>query len=403
MHAELIAVARNPKYRHFWLANIMSNGAIWIQNTTSSIALTHLSTSPAVNSLVQVAATLPFLLFGILAGQIGDRFSKPLVLTVAQLSLGLVSLTLAAATWQGLLSPALLVGVTAAFSVATVFRMPVAQAGIALTVPGDQIRHAAVLNNLGFNIARAVGPAVAGTLLLVLAYYQVYLVTAAMLLAVSAYFFRGFYNERTTSTDQPAFVSIRNAWQQISASGLFRRCTFDACVLFFAGSVIWSMMPYIAKYHLNQSTAGQGTLMGATGLGALLTVIVLPAVLKLRHNHQGYWLCYSLMISSIATIWLSSNLTVIFAALMVFGLSWSMTVTLLNGEIQSSFPRQILSRVIAIYLIVMYLAQATGSFWAGLISQFFDTDTALLFSVAVLVLGLGLRSLLFTSTDACEE
>ncbi|MCM0148792.1 MFS transporter [Photobacterium galatheae] len=402
MHAELIAVARNPQYRHFWMANILSNGAIWIQNTTSSIALTHLSTSAVVNSLVQVAATLPFLLFGILAGQVGDKYSKPLVLTIAQLSLGLVSFTLAAASWWGLLSPALLVGVTTAFSVATVFRMPVAQAGIALTVPRDQVKHAAVLNNLGFNIARAVGPAIAGTLLLVLAYFQVYLLTAAMLFAVTAYFFWGFYHERNTAVGQPDFISLREAWKHIATSALFRRCTFDACMLFFAGSVIWSMMPFIAKYHLNQSTAGQGSLMGATGLGALLTVVVLPAVLKFRHKHHGYWLCYSLMISSIATIWLSRHLTLIFAALMVFGLSWSMAVTLLNGEIQSSFARQILSRVIAIYLIVMYLAQATGSFWAGLISQFFETDAALISSVTVLMLGLGIRSLIFTSTDASE-
>ncbi|QUJ70224.1 MFS transporter (plasmid) [Photobacterium sp. GJ3] len=402
MHAELIAVAKNPQYRHFWLANIISNGAIWIQNTTSSIALTHLSTSAVMNSLVQVAATLPFLVFGILAGQVGDRYSKPLVLTMAQLSLGLVSLTLAAATGWGLLSPALLIAVTAAFSVATVFRMPVAQAGIALTVPREQVKHAAVLNNLGFNIARATGPAVAGTLLLVLAYAQVYLLTAALLLAVSVYFFWGFYNERSATASPPAFISMRDAWQHIAASPLFRRCTFDACILFFAGSVIWSMMPFIAKYHLNQSTAGQGTLMGATGLGALLTVIVLPVVLKLRHSQHGYWLCYGLMASAIATIWLSSHLTVIFAALMVFGLSWSMAVTLLNGEIQSAFSREILSRVIAIYLIVMYLAQATGAFWAGLISQFLETDSALISSVTVLGLGLGIRSLIFPSTDTSE-
>ncbi|UTM60308.1 MFS transporter [Photobacterium sp. CCB-ST2H9] len=403
MHAELIAVARNPQYRHFWVANILSNGAIWIQNTTSSIALTHLSTSAVVNSLVQVAATLPFLLFGILAGQVGDKYSKPLVLTVAQLSLGLVSLTLAAATWWGLLSPALLVGVTAAFSVATVFRMPVAQAGIALTVPRDQVRHAAVLNNLGFNIARAVGPAIAGSLLLALAYFQVYLLTAAMLLAVAAYFLYGFYHERNTTTEQTEFISFRDTWKHIYTSTLFRRCTFDACILFFAGSVIWSMMPFIAKYHLNQSTAGQGSLMGATGLGALLTVVVLPAVLKFRRNHHSYWLCYSLMISSIAAIWLSSHLTLIFVALMIFGLSWSMAVTLLNGEIQSSFLRQMLSRVIAIYLIVMYLAQAAGSLWAGLVSQFFETRAALMCSVVVLALGLGLRTLMFASTDDDKE
>lgn len=401
MYADLIAIARNPQYRHFWTANIISNGAIWIQNTTSSIALTHMSASAFVNSLVQVAATLPFFLFGIMAGQIGDRHSKFLVLTIAQLSLGLVSLTLAAVTWWGLLSPVLLVAVTAAFSVATVFRMPVAQAGIALTVSREQIKHAAVLNNLGFNIARALGPTIAGALLLTLAYFQVYLLTAGMLLTVAAYFFRSFYHERTVFAEQPTFVLFRDAWKYIFSSNLFRRCTFDACVLFFAGSVIWSMMPFIAKYHLQQSPAGQGTLMGATGVGALLTTIVLPAVLKLRHAHHGYWLCYGLMISSVAAILLSNNLILIFTALMVFGLSWSMAVTQLNGEIQSSFSRQILSRVVAIYLIVMYLAQATGSLWSGLISQVFQTDAALACSMVILCGGLGLRTWVFGCGNSC--
>src|ERR1700756_3676372 len=67
---------RRPVFRDRLVASIISNTGSWMQDTAGTWLMTALTTSPLLISLMQTAATLPVLLFGLPAGGVGDIFDR---------------------------------------------------------------------------------------------------------------------------------------------------------------------------------------------------------------------------------------------------------------------------------------------------------------------------------------
>ncbi len=386
MFSQAINVFSYKSYRNFWVSNLASNSAIWMQNMACAIIITQLSTSPFTNALVQVAATLPLFLFGLFAGIAGDHFNKYKVLTLAQLGLSFISLLLCLLTFRGLLNPWIFILMTFLFSTATTFRMPSAQAGIAATVPENKIRLAAIMNNLSFNICRTLGPAIAGLLLLFLPVYGIFLLSSILLGIVAINFFR---QSKKVIIPVVEKIAYKKCIKQITADPLFRDCGIDAFLIFFSGSLIWALMPYLAKYELHQNAGGQGLLMAIIGCGALLTVVVLPPLVATITRQSLLKICYTLCLIAFVLILLASHHShvIVAIALALFGLGWSLSVASINGLIQSHFTKSIATRAIALYLMIMYFSQFTGSLWAGFLSNIFSVNTAMYSSIILLVIG----------------
>jgi len=379
-------IFKNKNYRHFWGCNLGVNLAIWTQNMACAILVSHLSISAFTNSLVQVAATLPFFLFGLLVGFVGDHYNKCLTLAIVQGLMALISLILFFIAYYSQLLPWHLILLTFLFGVGTTFRMPIGQVGAVSLVANDQIKIAAIMNNLGFNLSRTLGPTLAGIILLMRPSSELFLF-AAIILGTTALI---FYSKRAmASSHLPTKITYRECFKRLFASLEYRHCCFDAVIIFFSGSVIWSLMPYFARYELHEDAGGQGLLMGMIGVGALLTAILLPMLVKRFSRHGVIACCYSILFISLLTICCFHNqyTVIIMAALVVFGLGWSMSVASLNGLVQSTFDAALRARALSIYLMIMYFAQAMGSLFAGSISHYYSMTLALSFSIILLVGG----------------
>ena len=379
-------VFKNQRYRNFWISNTASNGAIWMQNMACAIILTHLSTSPFTNALVQVAATLPLFLFGIFAGIAGDRFDKYRVLTIAQLCLAMLSLMLAMLAFKNFITPWIFILMTFFFATATTFRMPVSQAGIIATVAEGQIKYAAIMNNLSFNLCRTLGPALAGLLIAFLPYYGVFFLSSVILGLVTLNFFSQSKQRISVSKTK---MPYKICFNRIIKDSIFLACGLDAFFIFFSGSLIWALMPYFARYELNENAGGQGALMAFIGVGALMTVFVLPPLIKQLSRHVILLCCYILLLLAFIAIRFTyqHGSIPVAIALALFGLGWSMSVASLNGLIQSRFTKDIATRAISLYLMIMYFSQFAGSLWAGCISEKLSINFAMFVSIVLLILG----------------
>src|SRR5215468_5576799 len=67
---------RRPVFRDRLIASIISNTGSWMQDTAGTWLMTVLTTSPLLISLMQTAAALPVLLFGLPAGAMADIFDR---------------------------------------------------------------------------------------------------------------------------------------------------------------------------------------------------------------------------------------------------------------------------------------------------------------------------------------
>ncbi|HYN20845.1 MAG TPA: MFS transporter, partial [Thermoanaerobaculia bacterium] len=153
---------RHRAFRALWMATIASNVGTWLQSVGAAWLMTSLTSSAIMVALVQAATSLPMFLFSLPAGALADVVDRRKLLLFTQGWMLLAALGLSALTAAGVMSPWLLLGFTALLGLGAAFNQPAQQASIPELVPRDDLAPAITLASVGFNIARALGPALGG-------------------------------------------------------------------------------------------------------------------------------------------------------------------------------------------------------------------------------------------------
>src|SRR5262252_1695229 len=96
---------RRPVFRDRLIASIISNTGSWMQDTAGTWLMTALTTSPLLISLMQTAATLPVLLFGMPAGAMADIFDRRRLLLFCAAWMLVAAVLLSGLTLTGWIGP----------------------------------------------------------------------------------------------------------------------------------------------------------------------------------------------------------------------------------------------------------------------------------------------------------
>src|SRR5215475_14204004 len=153
---------RRPVFRNRLVASIISNTGSWMQDTAGTWLMTALTTSPWLIALMQTAATLPVLLFGLPAGAMADIFDRRRLLLFWAAWMLVAAALLSGLTLTAWIGPCLLLVLTCLLNVGAAMNGPTWQAIVPELVPREQLPVAIALNSAGFNLARAIGPALGG-------------------------------------------------------------------------------------------------------------------------------------------------------------------------------------------------------------------------------------------------
>src|SRR6202162_3157932 len=143
-----------------------------------------LHAGPLYVALTQTASTLPFFVFALPAGSIGDIVDRRKLILFTESWMAGVAIVLAVLTLGGLMSPWLLLALTFALSAGDAFETPTWRAILPELVRRDDLASASALNGIEFNFARAVGPALAGLLIAFTGVGTAFLVNAVSFLGV---------------------------------------------------------------------------------------------------------------------------------------------------------------------------------------------------------------------------
>jgi MFS family permease len=176
---------RTRNYRLFAAGQVVSNTGTWMQRVAQDwlvLDLTHGSgTALGITTGLQF---LPLLLFGLWGGVIADRYRKRRVLMITQASMGLLALVLGVLAVTGSAQVWQIYLLAFALGLATVVDNPTRQTfAVEMVGPAD-LPNAIALNSAIFNVARILGPAVAGVLIALIGTGPVFLVNAASFGAV---------------------------------------------------------------------------------------------------------------------------------------------------------------------------------------------------------------------------
>jgi MFS family permease len=173
-----------PNYRRYLGGQSISLIGTWMQMTAQSwlvVQLTHSSTTLGVIVALQ---TLPVLLLGPYGGVIADRVDKRRLMIVLQSAMGLQALVLGVLTVTGVVTLWEIGLLAVMLGLNNAFENPARQSFMMELVGKEHLRNAVSLNSVLVNVARAIGPAVAGILIATVGEGVCFLANAASFVAV---------------------------------------------------------------------------------------------------------------------------------------------------------------------------------------------------------------------------
>lgn len=175
-----------PNYRRYYGGQAISLTGTWMQMTAQAwlvLTLTHSSTWLGVMIALQ---TVPVLILGPYGGVIADRVDKRRLMIALQSAMGIQALVLGVLTVTGTVTLAEIGVLAVLLGLNNAFENPARQSFMLELVGSEHLRNAVSLNSVLVNVARTIGPAVAGILIATVGDGVCFLVNAASFVAVVA-------------------------------------------------------------------------------------------------------------------------------------------------------------------------------------------------------------------------
>jgi MFS family permease len=375
-------------FRTLWLAQFVSNVGGWMQTVGAQWLITQQSGAANLVALVQTAASLPVLLFGIWAGALADIVDRRRQLLAAQVLMFSAAGLLAALTAIGQIDPYRVLALTFVLGCGTALMNPAWQAIQPELVPRDQIPAAATLSGVNMNLARAVGPALGGVVVALLGTAAVFAINAlTFLVTIIALITWRRRVEPDPLGAERILPALRTGWRYVRNAPRIRRVLARALLFVPAGAALWALLPIVADRQLGLGAGGYGLLLGAIGVGAVLGAVLLPRLRKRWSSNSalaagGVLFAVTMALLALVHIsWLSGVI------LIVSGLAWLAVLSTLNAQMQLTARGWVRARALAVYLTVFQGGMAIGSAVWGVVAERIGLVGTLLAAAALLAVG----------------
>ncbi|HXR74925.1 MAG TPA: MFS transporter [Bryobacteraceae bacterium] len=381
------APLRRPLFRNRWLASIVSSIGSWMQDTAGTWLMTSLTTSPLLIALVQTAASLPVLLLGLIAGATADIYDRRRLLIFWQTWMLAAVFLLSVLTVAGLISPGMLLSLTFLLNIGAAMTNPAWQAIVPELVPRSELADAIAINSAGFNLARALGPALGG--LLVAAFVStttgagtVFFLNSASFVAVIfvLYTWKRTPLFKSALPAERVFGSIRAGLRYLWHAPPLQAVLVRAFLFTGFVSAAWALLAVVAQQHLHQGAMGYGILNACMGAGAVIGAASLP---KLRRRFEAD---HIVEVSSVVfagtlfTLAFTQSISLIVLSLIAAGFAWTSTTSTFNVAVQLSVPAWVQARALGTYQMIFQGGMALGSAAWGFWAQHVSTSNALMAS-----------------------
>lgn len=380
-----LAPFRHRIFAAIWTANLVSHFGSLTQMVGASWLMTTIAPSPDMVALVQAATALPILLFSLATGAIADIWSRRGVMLTAQVLMFAVSASLAVLAFADAVTPWLLLGFTFALGTGAALHGPAWQASVGEQVARADIPAAVALNSLGFNIARALGPAVGGLIVAAAGSKAAFLFNAVSYLGLIVVLarWRPPVTERLLppETMGPAMLAgLRYARQSpVVRAVLTRALGFGLC-----GSVVWALLPLVARHLVGGGPLTYGLLLGALGAGAILGALTSTPLRRRWNSEMVVRLAVAAFGLSLLGAAVIDAMLPLMALLLVAGTAWVLALSSFNIAVQLSAPRWVLGRAMAVYQMAVFGGMAAGSWLWGMAAA--QTSVALALALAGLAM-----------------
>jgi MFS family permease len=381
-------VLRHRHFRNVWAGAMVSNIGGWMEGVGVQWIVAHKTGSPLMMATLAAAQMGPMLVLGLVGGIAADRINRKRLLLATQLIMMLIAAALMTCSAFDAATPGVLLALSLLQGITLAFNYPAWQVLTPRLVPRDELAAAIALNGLQFNLARVVGPALAGALMTAK--------TPTWLFACNTVSFLFVLFAVTGTPDAPAPPRDRRSMlhQTLDAlSFVFHRrgprAVFLATVTFaLLAAPLMRMLPLFAKDVYNDHDPLLGViralpfsgmdepramvfswLLTVMGAGAVAGVLLLSWVPRWYPKH--HFIPLSVMTGGLLIAAFSATRSLTLASVILFlaGIFWLWAFNSSMAALQLLVPDQMRGRVMSVNNIAVFGAMPVGAFLAGLIGK----------------------------------
>jgi MFS family permease len=368
---------RHRNFRLFWIGQCFSLIGTWMQNIGQSWLVLELTHSALKLSIITMMQFLPMLLFSLAFGTLIDKFPKKNVLIFTQTAMMVLALILATLTYFKVIEYWHIVILALALGIVNTLDMPTRQAYMSEIVERKDIMNAIALNSSIFNLARIIGPAIAGLMIGLWGIAICFYLNALSFLAViGGLFMIDAVGKPVVKMSTNFFKSVSeealNGLKYVNSKDELKRplifLAFIAILVMNYGVVI----PIFAKQTLGMDATGYAFLMAIMGTGSFSGAMIVA--IKSNLGPQTKFQLAGALGSSVFLLLLGVQNNLILISIFLFGLGFSASVfiSMINSVLQINASEMMRGRVMSIYTLVFVGFSPFGSLISGILMEYFQ-------------------------------
>jgi MFS family permease len=379
--AQLWRIAAALTYRDFrvlWLGACTSSIGTWMQKVAQSWLVLELTDSAWYLALDSFVGEAPLLLFTLIGGVVADRQDRRKLLLLSQVVQMSSAFALALLVAFGQVTIWHILTLSFISGTAQAFGGPAYQSLIPSLVKTEHLPNAIALNSIQFNIARVIGPLLAGAALYRFGMVSCFTLNGISFLVVIGSLLSlhvkhiptGAGNRRMFDELKGGIVFVRDETRLLALTVLAFAMTFLAFPLL-------TFLPVVARDVFNEGVGQYSEMMAYSGIGAVAGALLVAWLGKFRHMGLTALLVQVIVGGLIVAFALTRVLWVTHVLLLVTGAAMIISMSLVTSLAQLIAPDEMRGRVLSIYMLAFRGGVPLGSLMSGKIADMTSAPTAL--------------------------
>lgn len=384
MARRLAAALTHRDFRILWFGAATSTLGTWVQKVAQSWLVLNVGGSAFYLGLDSFMGEAPILLFTLIGGVIADRYDRRYLLIGSQVvqmctAFALMALVLAdsVAIWH-------ILGLSFIAGTAQAFGGPAYQSLIPTLVSKEHLPNAIALNSIQFNLARVIGPLVAGATLAALGTAVCFGLNGASFLAVILALWMVRAPALSGHTRSAMWAELRSGLRYVKYRPPIVALTALAFLSAFLGLPLLTFLPVIAREVFHQDVGGYSLMMAWSGSGAVCGALVVAWLG--RFKGMGRLLLIVLLVFSVIVFGFSFSRVLWLTRLLLFfgGASLIIVFSLTTSLVQLIAPDDMRGRVVSIYMVAFRGGTPLGSLVSGFLAERTSAPTVLAINAVLL-------------------
>jgi MFS family permease len=384
----LAAALTYRDFRVLWFGAATSSIGTWMQKVAQNWLVLTLagSASAFYLGLDSFLGELPILLFTLIGGVIADRHDRRRLLLTSQYVQMTTAFSLALLVYFDVVRIWHVLTLSAITGFAQAFGGPAHQSLMPLLVDKEHLPNAVALNSIQFNLARVIGPLLAGAALAAFGMVACFALNGLSFLAVIVALFALRTRHVPAASGQRMRDELKGGFAYVRGHQALVGLTVVGFATTFLGLPLLTFLPLVARNVFRGDVTQYTHLMAFAGSGAVAGALVAAWLGKFRHMGRALLviqLAFAMSIVAFASsrvLWVSELLLFVAGSLMV------MTTAMGMSLVQLSAPNEMRGRVMSIYMVAFRGGMPLGSLVSGLAAN--QTSAPAVLACNGLLLGL---------------